>query len=308
MTGFENRAGLTVSSSKMQLVEIVYKNGRFNLGNVDEAYFNESINFEKDKDTKIISIIQSAFNELLIKNKLKSKSVSFALPFELFYIIQVPYHNTLLHQDLEEELRWEFSVLYPFTPTKDLSIQYIEVEKNNLINFNSVIAVAIQRKFITLFQNFCSDNNLKLDFIDNIHTASERALTVNLPDAAKGLNLSIYFCNKFLSLLFTLNGKPVQFKLIPLNDAGEIPSILLTETSPQESFGINRNLIDQVFISGEEISNTIIKALENTLVVPISNFNPFEKIKPVPELIENRYYSEKFNSFSSAAGIALRIA
>ena len=308
MTAFENHAGITISSSKLQLVEIVFRNGRFYLNNIDEAYFNEPVNFELDKETKIAFQIQGAFNEILIKKPLLSRAVSFALPFELFSSFQVPYDNTLLPQDIEEELRWEFSVLYPFISSNDLAIQYIEVEKNNLTSFNSVIAIAVQRKFIQLFQNFCSNNNLKLNFIDNIHIASERALTVNYPQAARGLNLSIYLSSKHISLLFTLEGKPVWFKVIPLNDAGEIPTVLFEETASQESFKINRNQISNAFICGEEVSETIIKALENVLGLDFIYFNPFDKINPEPKLFDNKYYLENNNAFSPAAGIALRIA
>ncbi len=308
MTGFENHAGITISSSKIQLVEIIFKSGRFYLNNVDEAYFNEPVNFENDKETKISFQIQGALNEILIKKPLQSRNVSFALPFELFSSVQVPYDNTLLPQDIEEELRWEFSVLYPFISAKDLAIQYIEVEKNNFTNYNSVIAIGIQRKFIQLFHNFSNNNNLKLNFIDSIHTASERALTVNYPQATRGLNLSIYFSSRHLSLLFSLDGKPVWFKVIPLNDAGEIPTVLFEETALQESFKLNRDQIDNAFICGEEVSETIIKALEDVLGIDFIYFNPFDKINPDPKLFDNKYYVEKNNSFSPAAGVALRLA
>jgi len=36
-------------------------------------------------------------------------------------------------------------------------------------------------------------------------------------------------------------------------------------------------------------------------------FNPFDKIRPLPQLYENKYYLEKYNSFAPAAGIAFRI-
>lgn len=308
MAGFENHAGFTISSSKLQLVEVIYKNGQFILGNIDEAYFSEPVNLETDKETKIISLLQGAFNELVIKNPLKSSYASFTLPFELFYMMQVPYDNTLLHQDLVEEFRWELSVLYPFAPHKDFTIQYIEVEKNNLIDFNSAIVIALARKYLQLILNFCAGNNLKLKFVDNIHLASERALSISYPMTNRGIILSVYFNNKFLSLIFSVDGKPVRLKVIPLNDAGEIPALLLAETSTNPSFKISRGSINAAFITGDEISDTIIQTLKNALGIEFIYFNPFDKIKPEPALYDNKYFSEKFNSFSPAAGIAYRLA
>ena len=139
MTGFENHAGFTITDSKLQVVEVVYNGYQFILENVDEAYFNEQINFEKDKETKISALLQGAFNEIQIKKLLKSTSVSFTLPFDLFYIMQIPYDNTFLHQDLIEEFRWEFSVLYPHIKVDDLVIQYMEIDKNNIYEQNSAL-------------------------------------------------------------------------------------------------------------------------------------------------------------------------
>ncbi|MHB1688682.1 MAG: type IV pilus biogenesis protein PilM [Ignavibacteriaceae bacterium] len=307
MTNFENQAGFTITNSKLQLVEINFRDEQFVLENVDEVYFDELINFEKDKETKIIALLQSAFNELIMRKPLNSKSVSFTLPFELFYIMQAPYENSLLHQDLITEFKWEFSILFPFAHTKDFVIQYFEVEKNNIVNFNSVIAIAVARKHLQIIHNFCSENNLRLKFVDNIHLASDRALSLSNPQAAKGLTLSLYLSNKTLSIIFSLYGKPIYFKVIAHTDASELSMTLLNEISNNESISLNKNSINSAFITGEEITVSMVETLRNLLDIEFIHFNPFENITPNPKLFDNKSYSEKYNSFSSAAGIAYRI-
>ena len=307
MTNFENQAGFTVTNSKLQLVELNYNGDQFVLENVDEIYFDETINFEKDKETKIIAMLQSAYNELIIRKPLNSKSVSFALPVDLFSVMQVPYENSLLHQDLITEFKWEFSVLYPFVSPKDLAVQYFEVEKNSLLSFNSVIAIALNRKYLQIIHNFCTENNLKLKFVDIIHLASDRALSLSKPEVLRGLALSLYLNNKNLSIIFSLNGKPVYFKIIPLPDASEIPVTLMNEINNNESISLNKYSINSAYVSGDEITDSLVETLSNVLGIDFIHFNPFENIAPNPKLFENKFYSEKFNSFSSAAGIAYRI-
>ena len=308
MTGLENHAGFNITVSKLQVVEINYNKGQFFLSNIDEAYFNEPLNFEKDKETKLSALLQGAFNELLIKKPLKSAYVSFTLPMELFYLMQIPYDNSLLHQDLIDEFKWEFSVLYPFIQPDDLAVQYLEVEKNDFIPYNSAIIYAVQRKYLQFIENFCRTNNLQLKFIDNIHSASERALTLSNSPFSKGLILSVYFNNRFLSVIYSLEGKPIYQRVLPLNDAGEVPAYLLSETSAKENFGINRGIIEKAYITGEDISGTIVESLENILGIEFVHFNPFAKIKPESKLYENKNFVERNNSFSSAAGIAYRLA
>lgn len=308
MTGLENHAGFTISGSRLQVVEVVYKSDQYVLENVDEAYFNEPLNIEKDKETKINSLLQGALNELLVKHPLKSSSVSFTLPFELFYTMQVPYDNTLLNHDLVEEFRWEFSVLYPFISVKDLVIQYIEIDRNDFLNHNTALVIGTPRKFLHLISSFCSRNNLKLKFIDNIHIASDRALAINTPFLEKGLVLSTYFTEKHLSLIFSSNGKPVYHKVIEFTDASEIPALINHCLTPHESFKINRNLIDAAFITGENLSASMVQTIRDSVNLDFIFFNPFEKLKPDPKLFDNKCYSEKSNSFASAAGIAYRLA
>ncbi len=308
MAGFENHIGFNISSSKLQVVEVNYVSDQFKLVNVDETYFNDPIDFENDKETKISALLQGAFDELLIKKNFNSNSASFTLPFELFHTMQMPYDTTLLYQDLLDEFKWELSVIYPYISTKNLVLQYFEIDKGPFNETSSALVFAVQRRYLQMLDGFCKKNNLKLKFIDNLHIAAERSLSVSNAIVYKGLTLSVYFNNKFLSLFYAFNGKPLYFKVIPLNDAGQITEHLIKETSQSSILNVQRLQIEAAFISGDEISTAIIQTLKKVLGLDFIPFNPFDKIRPVPDLYESKLYLEKYNSFSSAAGIAFRIA
>ena len=308
MAGFENHIGFNISSSKLQIVEVNYIGDQFKLVNVDETYFNDTIDFENDRETKISALLQGAFDELLIKKNFNSNSASFTLPFELFHTMQMPYDTTLLYQDLLDEFKWELSVIYPYISTKNLVLQYFEIDKGPFNETSSALVFAVQRRYLQMLDGFCKKNNLKLKFIDNLHIAAERSLSVSNAIVYKGLTLSIYFNNKFLSLFYAFNGKPLYFKVIPLNDAGQITEHLIKETSQSSILTVQRSQIEAAFISGDEISPAIVQTLKKVLGLDFIPFNPFDKIRPVPDLYESKLYLEKYNSFSSAAGIAFRIA
>ena len=308
MQNFENHIGFNISGTKLQVVEVNNFTDQFRLVNVDEAYFNDPIDFENDKETKIISLLQGAFNELLIKKNVSSASASFTLPFELFHTMQMPYDTSLLYQDLLDEFKWELSVVYPYISTKNLVLQYFEIEKGPFNEISSALVFAIERRFLQMLDSFCKKNNFKLRFVDNLHIAAERSLSVSNAIVYKGLTLSVYFNNKYLSLFFAFNGKPIYFKVIPLNDASEITEHLLKELAHKSTLNIDRSQIEAAFISGDEISPAVVTTLKKVLGMDFIAFNPFDKIRPMPELYESKLYLEKFNSFSSAAGIAFRIA
>lgn len=308
MTGFENHAGFTISSSKLQVVEIVQQNDQFVLEHVDEAFLNETINLNQDKETKISSLLQGAFDEILVRNPLKSSTASFSLPLEIFKVLQLPYDNTLLHQDLIEEFRWELSLIYPDINPADQVIQYLEIDKNRIIERNTAIVISLSRKHIQIVKDFCDRNKLRLKFIDNIHIASERALSATNPVSEKGLIMSIFLAGKNLSILFSFQGKPIYLKVYYLQDASDIVKFISSEIDSNQYPNINRRMLESAFISGAELSASMIETLRDKVDIPFVHFNPFAKIKPNPRLFENKYFSEKFNSFSPATGIALRLA
>lgn len=308
MAGFENHAGFTITGSKLQIVEINFRNGQFRLNNIDEAYFTEPINFEKEKETKINALLQGAYDELLVRKHLNSNIVSFSLPFDIFYVVQLPYDNTLLHQDLLEEFKWELTVLYPYISSKDLVIQYIEIPKNDIVISNTALVVATNRKYLQLLNNFCSRNRLRLRFVDNVHFSSERALAASSNTNVDGIALSVHISQGFLSLIIAQNSKPVFFKVMQLQSASEIPAFINNELSPTTSKNITKNMIGAAFISGEFITGSIVKTINEQTGINFSLYNPFKNITAEAELATNKFYTEKFNSFSPAAGIAYRMA
>ena len=308
MAVFENHAGITITNSKLQVVEIVRKNDRFVLENIDEAYFNETLNFNTDKEAKISALIQGALNELLIKKTLTAYSISFALPFEFLYMMQIPYEQTLLYNDLVEEFRWELSLLYPFIDVNDLIIQFFDIDKNEFSNINSVFVLSTPRKYLKMLNDICTNVGLKLKFVDNIHIASEKALEVNNSFSDKKLTLSVYFNNKNLSVLFSLKGKLIYYKLIPIYSVREISGHLKKELNLNKLLNINPKSIDGAFICGDEITPQIVNALIEDSGIQFIQFNPFGRIIPDQNLFNNNYYTTNFNLFAPSAGIAYRLS
>ena len=112
----------------------------------------------------------------------------------------------------------------------------------------------------------------------------------------------------FLSVFFFSGGKPVYHKLIPFSEASEVPVLLKEEISSTDFFKINNNMIEASFITGDDLSSSLVQSLRSSTGLDFVYFNPFDKIKPESKLFSNKCYSEKSNSFSSAAGIAFRLA
>ncbi|HEX2868361.1 MAG TPA: hypothetical protein VHO03_15045 [Ignavibacteriales bacterium] len=305
MPGFQNHAGINLTPAKMQLVEVNYADEEFVVENADEEYFSEFLDLNA-KETKVMATLQSAFDEILMRRPLKSKLASFTLPDSLFHVVRLPYENTLVQADMTEEFRWELLQLFPKSSREEMAIQSIKVEDNKK-NASSAIVVATYRKYLKLLNNFCLKNGMKLKFVDNAHIASDRIISLSNSFSDREVVLSLYAAGETLSTAFLFKGKPIYFNIVPLANAGEILPRISEELERGKSLKINPQSISQAFITGENITDSLLERAGKTLNLEFSRVNPFEEIRVNPEIFESHIFTEKAGTFSSAAGIAFRL-
>lgn len=307
MAGLFVHAGLHLSSTKLQLVEIFSAPDEVRLENLNEAEFTEPINFKLDNENKILAQLQTAFDKMRSQKPIRSTNLSFSLPLNLFYITQLPYDNTLLHRDILEEFKWEFSVLYPFIAPEEISLQYLEVERNMVFTKNTAIVYGIERKYLKIFQKFCEQNNLKLGYIDNAHLASERALALSDSFIKQGLRLSVFIAKESLSNILTLDGKIIAQKVYELKSQNDIRQLIEEDVTPSKTRNIMKGLVQAGYITGDDLTESYIESLSKKIGISFIEFNPFDKLTPLKKIKESQLFTKKFNSFSAAAGITYRI-
>lgn len=307
MAGLSVHAGINLSSNKIQLVEIFNTPDEVRLENLNEATFGEPLNLKQDKESKILSQMQAAYDQIRLQKPIRSSTISFSLPLELFYITQLPYDNTLLHRDIMEEFKWEFSVLYPFILPDEISLQYLEVDRNMVFTKNTAIVYGIERKYLRILHKFCEQNNLKLGYIDNAHLSSERALALSDSFIKQGLRLSIFISEESLSNMLSLDGKTIAQKVYTLKNKNDIRQLIEQDISPSKSRNIMKGLVQAGYITGDNVSESLVQTLSNKIGISFLAFNPLDKLTPLKKIKESPLYIKKYNSFSAAAGIAFRI-
>jgi Tfp pilus assembly PilM family ATPase len=295
--------GFTFTSVKLQVTAISAMQNQFSISMIDEIYLNEELDFAADKETKIISLLQAAFEELSLKNSITSNSVSFSLPQELFITAQLPVEQSLLHSDLTEEFRWQLSIMYPYLNWNDYVVRYFETDIKRAGQSELALVFAMNRKYLKIINDFCSKNNLKLKFIDHCHLASNNILMINSSEKQND-QLSIYISQKILSVLISNEGKPVFYEDIPLISFHEICSLIAEKLNDLSNKQFD---FTEAFLFGDSISNSTVKVLSDSTGIKFSLVNPFTQFKVKINLMTNKYYIETNHLFSPSAGIAARI-
>ena len=308
MFPLENRIGLYIYQSKLQFVELQYVNNEYVLTHIDEAYFDEEIDFDNEKETKILNYMQTAFNEILARHEIHSTSLFVSLPSDFFKVLKLPFDNTLLRQDLLMQFKWDFSVLYPHLSTDDYAIQFHELEIESASGVRTATVLGVARKYLKIMKSFAQKNGFTLQIVDYAHFACDSSLKLNYPKTLEGKYLSIFLTNSMLSLEVMLNGKIIHIRTRTLNNAGEIAGIIAEEIHELDASGIAKERIQSAFIFGEFISPPFIAALEQKIGMKLYPVNPFKQITIHPKLATSKLLREHFHTFAPAAGACFRLA
>lgn len=302
---FQNHAGINLTDTKIQLVEISYKNNSFYLENIDQSILREPLNPNLEKE-RLTGILQDALNKLQSKKKLTSKFVSFCLPNNFFKIIELPIEYTLTKNDLQEHLRWEISVLFPKCVDREFYIQHIEVNKSSRRNDNKAIIFALEKNIVVILNSFCTSNNLRLKFIDNAHLASNAFLYKNPGYTKNDLTFSIYIDQNHSSISALEGVYPFFFKVFK-SENKNIFYNLDNAVVNLVNLGIEFNSVKDILLCGQNITDEFLSQLKNKFGLPVKKINPFEKLKTEGTITENPLFVSQYNSFTAAAGIAVRI-
>lgn len=300
-----NHAGLNITNGKLQIVEVNNSNENFFLENIDEEFFSDFLNWSS-KETKTITILQNAFDELILRKPLKTNIVSFTLPNSLFKIFDIPFDESLIDDDLREHIQWEVSQVIPTKNINDLLIQHIRINKNDICNIPTAIVFAIDKKYLKMLHKFCVRNNLILKYIDNAHIASNTFLKYENKNDDK-LTVSLYYSDKILSVVLLNNNLPISFKINKLESQSELIQKLSETLDDLKIFGIDDYNKTKTYIFGDNISESLLQQIKDSLNISPIMYNPFKLISMTPELSDNQFLSKNFNSFSAAAGIAFRL-
>lgn len=309
MPPLDERIGLSVSSTKIQLVEIGIQDGNKCLNNVEEAVYTTSLNFSADKEIVLLNNLQSAFDKLSAKDRLVNRQVSISLPPEFFYSFTVPADQTLVKQDLIDNFRWELSVLYPFITAEDYSINFYEIQKVNGNNSSErrVIVFALSRKIINLFLTVCKRYNLGIKLIDHAHFSADKSILLNRPELMNASIITVCVSNGYFSLEYLHNGKPQYF----IGHQFASPSEFLTKLSEDLDFmnseELNLSKLENFFLVGDSISEPMLNSVRQATRYPFQALNPFAGLVLGTGGINKEFLHTKNFTFNSAAGLCYRL-
>ena len=306
MSFSQTHTGLGITGEKLKLVELTYGKDGILLENIDEEYFEEYLSFFY-KETKFNSILQKAFDKLLIRKPLKNNTVSFALPYDIFKFVELPFDNSLIKSDLLDQFKWELSVLYPSDIQQEYLLQYVEANDDNFNSSETAFVIAAMKKQTQTIHKFCVRNNLKLKYIDYAHFAFNNLIKASNAIMGDEQNISLFIGSNYFSFHVLKQNSPVFSYLKKIVNAADIIPQMNKVVEKLNQFNFDITSANNFYISGENVSDELVSQINNSFNINFVKLNPFSEFAVDPALVNSKFLTKDYNSFADAAGISLRM-
>ncbi len=303
MSILTNQVGINISENSLQLVEISKKFGKVYLENVDEEFFDETLE-ENQKETKFIHILQNAFNEIILRTPLKTSKVLISLPLSFFKIFEIPIDKNLTQNDLNEYLLWEFNKLFPSFNKFDSNIQKVFLDTPTYQPYKRVSVFALNKEILKRLFKFCVRNNLHLKAVDNCHNSSNGILKYY---ANKLNGISIYLENKKASAMVFSNNKLIFSKINNFTSIPETLTFLDKVQNEVESRNLSKSKSEQLFLLGSSVNNELLNQIKDTFSISPVTVEGFSELKLDITHLERSKWNNSKTKFNPALGMALRL-
>jgi len=300
MSILTNKVGVSITENSIQLVEIISKDNKLFLENVDEEYFEDSI-YEDTKEAKFIHILQNAFNEVILRSPLKSNKISLTLPPSYFKVFEIPADKNLTKNDLNEYIKWELSKLFPDENTEKFIFRKVILDAPTFQSYKRVLVFIIHENILRRIHKFCVRNSLSLKFVDNTHIS-----TLTFINESSTI-LSIYVEAKKLSAILFVKNNIVYQTSKQYSTISKIPDLINGIIEEMKHRELLTNDIEKLYFDGISVTSELKKNVGSSSNLTIKEFSPFEKLEFNQNIVENSSDTENYSKFASATSIALRI-
>lgn len=305
MDVFQSYAVVNVTASRLQFIELEKISNQIFISNIGQTFLTPSINFDEPVEDIILPQIQNAFDEIKIRYNFKSNLVSFTLPSELFYTIQLPYDANLTQKEIREEFNWEISQLFPFIPVDELAMKFYELDNKFLPGKNNALVVALPKKYLILLKNFCTINNLQPRLVDNAAISANSFINSVMNETNRSMSINIFNSRSSMTLFVNNLSKPAFVKVFNKHN-GEVTSSILNELRMDRFSKVFNQPPVNAWIAGEDFGFDSLEQMEQGLKIKFDVFNPFDFVRFKEDYESHEIPKDYFSSFTPAAGAALR--
>jgi Tfp pilus assembly PilM family ATPase len=274
--------------------------------------YDEREFFKAENLARLSHLIQ----ESLTGSQIEAPSVSISIESNLAKLKRITLPPNLDEKGEMEHINWDL--------TQSLSLpisEYVYHIAPNHFEYNSIydtLVVAIQKKIIEFFVKFTKHLNIKLTNLSVHSLAAEMALRNATADNLEGLIVLFKISLQRLETIFIWNGNyfSSEYDLIQTtNSTYSFNEIALDRIKLKikqienlfQQFGRESAQVNQIFLYGENITESIVDLISKNISVPVNRLNPTVNLT-FSEDFQNKAPEEaELSRYVECIGIALDI-
>ncbi|MEX1139657.1 MAG: hypothetical protein WEB33_03595 [Bacteroidota bacterium] len=249
-----------------------------------------------------VATLVGELGDLLKRNKIASRQVSYALPADPVFINIIPIATTLEGPALAEYLRWEVKQYYPESGPKDFIVDSHPLPSKEK-TAKSGFVVGVRRGMISFLQKVTSELKLQLQLIDVDHLSTEKTLSFNYPEVG-GHNVAL-FCVRMTGVIASVvrDGEIIEYRAFKTDPPGDLPktvSAYLKHLKQLEGM----EMPDALFLYGQSVVPDVVSQIRSDTKIQTLVLNSLRKL-PVAGKVYAQFTKESYR-FAPAIGLGLR--
>jgi Tfp pilus assembly PilM family ATPase len=251
-----------------------------------------------------VATLVGELGDLLKRNKIVSRQISYALPADPVFINIIPISTALQGPALSEYLKWEIKQYYPESGPKDFIVDSQPLRSDDMAVKPGFI-VGVRRGMVSFLQKVTTELRLQLHLIDVDHLSTEKTLSFNYPEVG-GHNVAL-FCVRLTGVIASVvrDGAIIEYRAFK----GDSPADLTKSVSAylkhlKQMEGMQ--MPDALFLYGQPVPPDVVSQIRTDTDIQTIVLNSLRKL-PLAGKIYAPFTKESYR-FAPAIGLGLRSA
>ncbi|HLE33523.1 MAG TPA: hypothetical protein VJB38_13030 [Bacteroidota bacterium] len=249
-----------------------------------------------------VATLVGELGDLIKRNRVSTRSVSFALPAEPVFINIVPLAASLKGQPLNDYLQWELKQYFPEAGAKDFILDSHPLPSDSK-DAAPGFMIGVRRGMVMFLQKATRDLKLDLQIIDIDHLCTEKTLSFNYPEIS-GHSVAL-FCLRMTGTIASVvhGGEVVDFQWYSGQSPAECSKTVGTYLKELKQIeGMSQP--DAIFIYGLPVPPETVKQIRAETETQTIVINSLRKLPLAGKVYEQ--FTKESNRFAPAIGLGLR--
>jgi Tfp pilus assembly PilM family ATPase len=282
--------GISIRDTALRMAELQPGNGEVKVTRVAQGKVKTPQHFTAFKNEALTHKLAEDLNRLYEVSSFQAQQATFTVDSNMVSIKKVPVDASLKGQRLQDHVHWEIEQCF-INPRDEYIIDFEHVPATPDQEYAEAIIVAVRRSIVNFLKKVFRETDLRLSALEVDVFAAHRALSSNyeperevytaLIDLRKD-NLQFAIIKDRLFLLVQEVDYPVEELGALHADEMFLPRLLSKELRRiilDHKLGKGVEEMRALYLHGDNISDQLVHALQETHKIRIERVNPFRKIK-----------------------------